>query len=60
MKPSADQDNCSDGLILVLMTPTLGPYEVMFGSAWISSWLYSYNSSGRMFRYCNPRLCLMQ
>ena len=39
MKTSADQNNYSDGLISVLMTPTLGPYEVLFGSAWISSWL---------------------
>ena len=39
MKTSADQDNCSDRLILVLMTPMLGPNEVKFGSAWILSWL---------------------
>ena len=56
--PSTDQDNCSDGLILVPMTPTLGPYEVLFGSEWISSWLQ--NSSRIVFRYCNLRLCLMQ
>ena len=57
-KKSAGQGKCSGELIFVLMTPTLGPYEVLFGSAWISFWLW--NRSGRVFRYCHLPWCLMQ